>query len=92
MTTGTVVIGRTVPLADSGDVVGSRTEIFTGDNVIGGRVAFVFSGCLVAGSALDPLLVGTGVAMFDKLTDGIGVGTDEKIGNPDVTLNPMIDG
>jgi hypothetical protein len=103
MTTGTVVIGVTVGVTKRGPtvpltgvVVGSRTEILTGVDVIGGRVAFDFSGCLVAGRALDPLLVGTGVAMFELLADGIGVGTEgigvgtDVIGNPDVTLKPTI--
>jgi hypothetical protein len=75
-TLGVTNCGRTVPLTASGAVVTSRKGMAVGTAVSGGRVEFDFSGSRVAASALDPLLVGTGVAVFEELIEGIGVGTE----------------
>jgi len=93
----TLNCGRTVPLTARGAVVASTNGLAIGAEVSGGRVVFDVSGSLVAARALDPLLVGTGVAMVEVLTEGIGVGTEgivagtdgatEDIGDPDVLLD-----
>lgn len=59
--------GRAVAMTFCGAVVANMKGISIGTDVTGGRVEFVtcLSGTLDAPNALEPFVVGVGVAMFE---------------------------